>query len=48
MDDVRACLSGKDIEQLWFTSGETCLTPGENIVEIFCPVSLLFLSARAF
>lgn len=48
MDDVRACLSGKDIEQLWFTSGETRLTPGENVVEIFCPVSLLSLPTRTF
>jgi hypothetical protein len=37
-DDVRACLSGKDIEQLWFTSGQVTLKPGENRVELYCPM----------
>ena len=37
-DDIRACLSGHELEQLWFTSGKSELKPGENIIEIFCPV----------
>ncbi|KAL7418117.1 trafficking protein particle complex subunit 10 [Mrakia frigida] len=38
VDDVRACLSGRELEQLWFTSGKTELQPGENVVEVFCPM----------
>ncbi|CED85218.1 Putative transmembrane protein [Phaffia rhodozyma] len=38
VDDVRACLSGHELEQLWFTSGKTELKHGDNVVCVFCPM----------
>ncbi len=39
VDDVRLCFAGKELEQLWFTSGPFTLQPGWNDVPVQCYVS---------
>jgi hypothetical protein len=39
VNDIRLCFAGKELEQLWFTSGSLELAPNWNDVDVTCYVS---------
>lgn len=38
VDDVRLCLTSRERDQLWFTSGRTTVMPGRNEMVLSCPM----------
>lgn len=46
VDDIRICLAGKEMDQLWFTSRKQLVGPGRNRVTLSSPVSMTYTPLR--
>jgi hypothetical protein len=43
VDDVRICLMGRNVDQLWFSSGCQILAEGFNEIQLTSPVSVYLI-----